>query len=103
MRRVEIDKMPDNWYEKNRIAFMQINSYISVLRIENRGGGLFGLIHYELDIHGMRIPATEKIFNTVFETGKYELKYQIEYKFLDENCNTYTVYEIGTKIYTDMP
>ena len=103
MRRVEIDKMPDNWYEKNRIAFMQINSDIFVLRIENRGGGLFGLIHYELDIHGMRIPATEKIFNTVFETGKYELKYQIEYKFLDENCNTYTVYEIGTKIYTDMP
>ena len=103
MRRVEIDKMPDNWYEKNRIAFMQINPDISVLRIENRGGGLFGLIHYELDIHGMRIPATEKIFNTVFETGKYELKYQIEYKFLDENCNTYTVYEIGTKIYTDMP
>ena len=103
MRRVEIDKMPDNWYEKNRIAFMQINPDISVLRIENRGGGLFGLIHYELDIHGIRIPATEKIFNTVFETGKYELKYQIEYKFLDENCNTYTVYEIGTKIYTDMP
>ena len=103
MRRVEIDKIPDNWYEKNRIAFMQINSDISVLRIENRGGGLFGLIHYELDIHGMRIPATEKIFNTVFETGKYELKYQIEYKFLDENCNTYMVYEIGTKIYTDMP
>ena len=103
MRRVEIDKMPDNWYEKNRIAFMQINPDISVLRIENRGGGLFGLIHYELDIHGMRIPATEKIFNTVFETGKYELKYQIEYKFLDENCNTYTVYEIGAKIYTDMP
>ena len=103
MRRVEIDKIPDNWYEKNRIAFMQINPDISVLRIENRGGGLFGLIHYELDIHGMRIPATEKIFNTVFETGKYELKYQIEYKFLDENCNTYAVYEIGTKIYTDMP
>ena len=103
MRRVEINKMPDNWYEKNRIAFMQINSDISVLRRENRRGGLFGLIHYELDIHGMRIPATEKIFNTVFETGKYELKYQIEYKFLDENCNTYTVYEIGTKIYTDIP
>ena len=103
MRELEIDKVPDNWYEKNRIAFMQINSDIYVLQIENRGGGLFGLIHYELDIHGMRIPATEKIFNTVFETGKYELKYQIEYKFLDENCNTYTVYEIGTKIYTDMP
>ena len=103
MRKVEIDKMPDNWYEKNRITFMQINSDISILRIENRGGGLFGFIHYELDIHGMRIPATEKIFNTVFETGKYELKYQIEYKFLDENCNTYTVYEIGTKIYIDMP
>ena len=103
MRRVEINKVPDNWYEKNRISFMQINSDISVLRIENRSGGLFGLIHYELDIHGMRTPATEKIFNTVFETGKYELKYQIEYKFLDENCNTYTVYEIGTKIYTDMP
>ena len=103
MKELEIDKVPDNWYEKNRIVFMQINSDISALRIENRGGGLFGLIHYELDIHGMRIPATEKIFNTVFETGKYELKYQIEYKFLDENCNTYTVYEIGTKIYTDMP
>ena len=103
MKELEIDKVPDNWYEKNRIVFMQINSDISALRIENRGGGLFGLIHYELDIHGMRIPATEKIFNTVFETGKYELKYQIEYKFLDENCNTYTVYEIVTKIYTDMP
>ena len=103
MKELKIDKVPDNWYEKNRISFMQINSDISVLRIENRGGVLFGLIHYELDIHGMRIPATEKIFNTVFETGKYELKYQIEYKFLDENCNTYTVYEIGTKIYTDMP
>ena len=103
MKELEIDKVPDNWYEKNRIVFMQINSDISALRIENRGGGLFGLIHYELDIHGMRIPATEKIFNTVFETGKYELKYQIEYKFLDKNCNTYTVYEIGTKIYTDMP
>ena len=103
MKELEIDKVPDNWYEKNRIAFMQINSDISVLRIENRGGGLFGLIHYELDIHGMRIPATEKIFNTVFETGKYELKYQIEYKFLDENYNTYTMYEIGNKIYTNIP
>ena len=51
----------------------------------------------------MRIPATDKIFNTVFETGKYELKYQIEYKFLDENYNTYTMYEIGNKIYTNMP
>ena len=103
MKELKIDRMPDNWYEKNRISFMQINSDISVLQIENRGGGLFGLIHYELDIHGMRIPATEKIFNTVFETGKYELKYQIEYKFLDENYNTHTIYEIGNKIYTNMP
>lgn len=91
----QIDFVPEGWYEKNRITYISITENVAILKIEQRSGDLFGFITYELAVHNTRLPISETIFQTFLFRKEYEPKYCIETKYLDDQYNTYYVYDTG--------
>ena len=96
----QIDRVPDGWYSTNRIWNVPIAHNVRVFRTENRGGqGLFGLIEYKVSIDNVEAPIPQSYFETL--AGMYPERSFREYLYLDENCDTYRVYESKEGIFTE--
>ena len=84
------DNIPEGWYEKNRIAYLQPYRDVYIYRTENRGGGLFGLIRYFISIDNISAPIPDSFF--VRLSDKYITHYVKEYKYLDEKWHIKNLY-----------
>ena len=84
------DNIPEGWYEKNRIAYLQPHRDVYVYRTENRGGELFGLIRYFISIDNISAPIPDSFF--VKLSDEYIIHYVKEYKYLDEKGQTKYLY-----------
>ena len=96
-----IDTVPDGWYEFNRIQAIYPAPTVTVYRKENRGGGLFGLTMYYVDVDGVETIVPQSFFAKL--AGRHTIHYINEYKYVAENGNTYNVWDTDGVIQTDMP
>lgn len=97
-----LQELPDDWYEHNRIAYIFPAHDVKVYRTENRGGkGFFGLIRYFVQIAGIDAPVPQSFFEAL--TEHFIIHYVEEYKYLDDNLNTYYVYSSSGKYIKVMP
>ena len=98
----KLKELPEGWYEHNRIAYIFPDYDVKVYRTENRGGnGFFGLIRYFVQIAGVDAPVPQSFFETLAK--RFTIHYVEEYKYLDENLNTYYVYSSSGKYIKIMP
>ena len=79
------DNIPEGWYEKNRIAYLQPHRDVYVYRTENRGGG-----RYFISIDDISAPIPDSFF--VRLSDEYITHYVKEYKYLDEKGQTKYLY-----------
>ena len=96
----ELNEVPAGWHSKNRICNIPVAHGIRVFRSENRGGnGLFGLIEYRISIDNIETLIPQSFFEAMAE--RYSSRYYVEYLYLDENCETYRVYESREGIFSE--
>lgn len=84
------DNIPEGWYEKNRIAYLQPYRDVYIYRIEDRSGKLFGLIRYFISVDGVEALIPETFFIRL--SAKYTIHYVVEYKYLEEDGKTKYLY-----------
>ena len=100
--RETLTELPKGWYEHNRIAYILPAHDVKVYRIENRGGGAFGLIRYFIQIAGIEAPIPQSFFEKMIDKFN-NIHYAEEYKYIDENMNTYMIYSSSGKYIKIMP
>lgn len=100
--RETLTELPEGWYEHNRIAYILPAHDVKVYRIENRGGGAFGLVRYFVQIAGIEAPVPQSFFEKMIDKFN-NIHYVEEYKYIDKNMNTYMVYSSSGKYIKIMP
>lgn len=96
----KLNEVPVGWYSKNRICNIPVAHDVRVFKSENRGGnGLFGLIEYHISVDNIETLIPQSFFEEVAE--RYPIYYHVEYLYLDENGETYRVYESREGIFSE--
>ena len=81
------------YYEKNKITLMEVDKYTKIMRVEKNGGNLNGLIQYFIEFNCKRLPIPKNVFIEYLDSEFYEIKNLTEYRYLDDNYRTFSIYE----------
>lgn len=91
-----LDEVPDGWYEKNKVSeILLVGSQVSLIRREKQDG----LASYHLNLYNEEFPLEIQAWNKVINEKKNPPIEMNEYKYLENDFSTKTVYEMDFSIW----